>query len=83
MGNFSVGLVARFLSGSAPVACRESLGVDLERNLGDPFSAINTRSGDVLRLNFKGITGDLGGCYVHLIGSAILEIREAGSFLFD
>ena len=59
------------------------LGVDLERNLGDPFSAINTRSGDVLRLNFKGITGDLGGCFVHLIGSAILEIREAGSFLFD
>ena len=60
------------------------LGVDLQRNLGDPFSAINTRSGDVLRLNFKGMeTGAVGGCYVHLIGSAILEIREAGSFLFD
>jgi hypothetical protein len=61
------------------------LGVDLEKNLGDPFSAINTRAGDVLRLNFQGIDPAAGivGCYVTLIGSAIVELREAGAFLFD
>jgi hypothetical protein len=61
------------------------LGIDLERNLGDPFSAVNTRAGDVLRLVFNGIHPDatLTGCYVHLISSSILEIRETGAFLFD
>ena len=61
------------------------LGIDLEKNLGDPFSAVNTRAGDVLRLVFNGIHPDaaLTGCYVHLISSSILEIRETGAFLFD
>ena len=61
------------------------LGVDLEKNLGDPFSAQNTRAGDVLRLVFNGINPDTGlvSCYVHLISSSILEIRETGAFLFD
>jgi hypothetical protein len=61
------------------------LGVDLEKNLGDPFSAQNTRAGDVLRLVFNGINPDtnLASCYVHLISSSILEIRETGAFLFD
>ena len=63
------------------------LGVDLEKNLGDPFSAVNTRAGDVLRLVFNNInTGPyntLTSCYVHLISSSILEIRETGAFLFD
>ena len=61
------------------------LGVDLEKNLGDPFSAQNTRAGDVLRLVFNGINAETGltSCYVHLISSSILEIRETGAFLFD
>ena len=61
------------------------LGVDLEKNLGDPFSAQNTRAGDVLRLVFNGINPVTGlvSCYVHLISSSILEIRETGAFLFD
>lgn len=61
------------------------IGVDLEKNLGDPFSAQNTRAGDVLRLVFNGINpaSHLTSCYVHLISSSILEIRETGAFLFD
>ena len=61
------------------------LGVDLEKNLGDPFSAVNTRAGDVLRLVFNNINveTDLTSCYVHLISSSILEVRETGAFLFD
>ena len=61
------------------------LGIDLEKNLGDPFSAVNTRAGDVLRLVFNNIDVDTGltSCYVHLISSSILEIRETGAFLFD
>jgi hypothetical protein len=61
------------------------LGVDLEKNLGDPFSAVNTRAGDVLRLVFNNINTDTGlkSVYVHLISSSILEIRETGAFLFD
>ena len=61
------------------------IGVDLEKNLGDPFSAKNTRAGDVLRLVFNGIepAADLRHCYVHLIGSSVLEIRETGAFVFD
>ena len=61
------------------------LGVDLEKNLGDPFSAVNTRAGDVSRLNFQGIdpNANITGCFVHLIGSAICELRESGAFLFD
>ena len=61
------------------------LGVDLERCLGDPFSSVNTRSGDVLRLNFTGINPatEIQGCYVTLFGSAIVELREQGAFLFD
>ena len=61
------------------------LGVDLEKNLGDPFSSQNTRAGDVLRLVFNGINVHTGltSCYVHLISSSILEIRETGAFLFD
>ena len=61
------------------------LGIDLEKNLGDPFSAENTRAGDVLRLSFTGM--DIGAginmVYVHLIGSSIVEIRETGAFVFD
>jgi hypothetical protein len=61
------------------------LGVDLEKNLGDPFSAVNTRAGDVLRLVFNNINTEtaLTSVYVHLISSSILEIRETGAFLFD
>ena len=61
------------------------IGVDLEKNLGDPFSAENTRAGDVLRLVFTGIdtTANLKHCYVHLIGSSVVEIRETGAFVFD
>ena len=61
------------------------IGVDLEKNLGDPFSAENTRAGDVLRLVFTGIDPrlNLRYCYVHLIGSSVLEIRETGAFVFD
>ena len=61
------------------------LGVDLEKNLGDPFSAVNTRAGDVLRLVFNNINIESGltSVYVHLISSSILEIRETGAFLFD
>ena len=61
------------------------LGVDLEKNLGDPFSAVNTRAGDIFRLNFLGVDPNcnINGCYVTLIGSAICELREAGAFLFD
>ena len=61
------------------------LGVDLEKNLGDPFSAENTRAGDVLRLVFNNIDTEVGinMCYVHLIGSSIVEIRETGAYVFD
>jgi hypothetical protein len=61
------------------------LGIDLEKNLGDPFSAVNTRAGDVLRLVFNSINlaTNLTSCYVHIISSSILEIRETGAFLFD
>ena len=61
------------------------LGVDLEKNLGDPFSAENTRAGDVLRLVFNNIDLEVGinMCYVHLIGSSIVEIRETGAYVFD
>jgi hypothetical protein len=61
------------------------IGVDLEKNLGDPFSAQNTRAGDVLRLVFNNIEpgANLTSCYVHLIGSSVVEIRETGAFVFD
>ena len=61
------------------------MGIDLEKNLGDPFSAQNTRAGDVLRLVFNGIdpAAQLTSCYVSLIGSSVVEIRETGAFVFD
>ena len=67
--------------------CTDSfvLGIDVCKNLRDPFSSCNTRSGDVLRINFQGVdpNANITGCYVHLIGSAICELRESGAFLFD
>jgi hypothetical protein len=61
------------------------LGVDLEKNLGDACSAENTRAGDILRLIFNGIdpTIEISSCYVLLIGSSIVEIRETGAYVFD
>ena len=61
------------------------LGIDLEKNFGDPFSAENTRAGDVLRLTFTGMDVGMGinMVYVHLIGSSIVEIRETGAYVFD
>ena len=61
------------------------LGIDLEKNLGDPFSSQNTRAGDVLRLVFNGIDpgANLTSCYVTLIGSSVAEIRETGVFVFE
>ena len=61
------------------------LGIDLEKNLGDPFSSQNTRAGDVLRLVFNGIdpAANLSSCYVTLIGSSVAEIRETGVFIFE
>ena len=60
------------------------LGVDLEKNLGDPFSSQNTRAGDVLSLRFNGINNPaINSVYVTLIGSSVVEIRETGAFVFD
>ena len=61
------------------------LGICLEKSLGDPFSSVNSRAGDVYRLNFQGVdpNANISGCYVTLIGSAIVELRESGAFLFD
>jgi len=58
--------------------------VDLEKNLGDPFSSQNTRAGDVLSLRFNGINNPaINSVYVTLIGSSVVEIRETGAFVFD
>jgi hypothetical protein len=61
------------------------IGVPL-KIVNQPFSSVNTRSGDLLTIRVNGLNGDIrqaGRCFVHMVAEQILELRESGCAVLD
>ena len=56
---------------------------DLRRTVGDPTSALSTRSGDLLRVGMKNLTGTATECYMTIWAFGVVAIRESGVTLLD
>ena len=57
---------------------------DLRRTPGDPTSALSTRSGDLVRVDIRGLTPNIASaCIVTLFSMSVVSIREQGITLLD
>jgi hypothetical protein len=62
------------------------IGVPLQTIVGQPFSSVNTRSGDLLTVKVTGLNGDIrqaGRIFVHMVAEQIMELRESGVQVLD
>ena len=61
------------------------LGTNLSRVPGQSFSSLNTRSGDLVTLKIKNMRGDITGlkCYVAMLSTQIVELRESSVSVYD
>lgn len=62
------------------------IGVPMQIVVGQPFSSVNTRSGDLLTVRVTGLNGDTrqaGRIYVHMVSETIIEVRESGVQMLD
>jgi hypothetical protein len=57
---------------------------DLRRTPGDPTSALSTRSGDLVRVDIRGLTPNVASaCIVTLFSFSVVSCREQGISLLD
>jgi len=62
------------------------IGVPMQIVVGQPFSSVNTRSGDLLTVKVNGLNGDTrqaGRIFVHMVAETIVELRESGVQVLD
>jgi hypothetical protein len=62
------------------------IGCPLQTIVGQPFSSVNTRSGDLLTVKVNGLNGDIrsaGRVFVHMVAEQIMELRESGIQILD
>jgi hypothetical protein len=62
------------------------IGVPLQVVVGQPFSSVNTRSGDLLTVKVNKLDGGgmgAGRVFVHMVAETIIELRESGVQLLD
>ena len=62
------------------------IGVPMQIVVGQPFSSVNTRSGDLLTVRVTGLNGDIrqaGRIFVHMVSETIIELRESGVQVLD
>jgi elongation factor P hydroxylase len=54
--------------------------------VGQPFSSVNMRSGDLLTVKVSNLNGDIrqaGRIFVHMVAEQIMELRESGVQILD
>ena len=54
--------------------------------VGQPFSSVHTRSGDLLTVKINNLNGDTrqaGRIFVHMVAETIVELRESGDQVLD
>ena len=62
------------------------IGVPMQIVVGQPFSSVNTRSGDLLTVKVNNLNGDArqaGRIFVHMVAETIVELRESGVQVLD
>ena len=62
------------------------IGVPMQIVVGQPFSSVNTRSGDLLTVKVNNLNGDVrqaGRIFVHMVAETIVELRESGVQVLD
>ena len=62
------------------------IGVPMQIVVGQPFSSVNTRSGDLLTVKVNNLNGDTrqaGRIFVHMVAETIVELRESGVQVLD
>ena len=62
------------------------IGVPMQIVVGQPFSSVNTRSGDLLTVRVTGLNGGIrqaGRIFVHMVSETIIELRESGVQVLD
>ena len=62
------------------------IGVPMQVVVGQPFSSVNTRSGDLLRVkvpNWDQSAFSAGRIFVHMVAETIVELRESGVQVLD
>ena len=62
------------------------IGVPMQIVVGQPFSSISTRSGDLLTVKVNGLNSDTrqaGRIFVHMVAETIIELRESGCSVLD
>ena len=62
------------------------IGVPMQIVVGQPFSSVNTRSGDLLTVKVNNLNGDVGQAgriFVHVVAETIVELRESGVRVLD
>ena len=69
--------------------CRSNqfvIGVPMQIVVGQPFSSVNTRSGDLLTVkvnNLDQMAFSAGRIFVHMVAETIVELRESGLQVLD
>ena len=62
------------------------IGVPMQIVVGQPFSSVNTRSGDLLTVkvnNLDQMASSAGRVFVHMVSETIVELRESGVQVLD
>ena len=62
------------------------IAVPMQIVVGQPFSSVNTRSGDLLTVRVTGLNGGIrqaGRIFVHMVSETIIELRESGVQVLD
>jgi hypothetical protein len=62
------------------------IGVPMQTIVGQPFSSVNMRSGDLLTVKVNHLNGDIrqaGRIFVHMVAEQIMELRESGVQILD
>ena len=62
------------------------IGVPMQIVVGQPFSSVNTRSGDLLTVkvnNLDQMAFSAGRIFVHMVAETIVELRESGVQVLD
>ena len=62
------------------------IGVPMQIVVGQPFSSVNTRSGDLLTVkvnNLDQFAYSAGRIFVHVVAETIVELRESGVQVLD
>jgi len=59
------------------------VGISTEKQPGTGFSGVSTKTGSLTRLNFRNIDPTIKNCWVTVLFTQIIELRDSGCSVFD